>query len=115
MRTNKGFTLVELLVVLAILGILMGVAVPSYSSYLERAKQTKVKLDIAVLEQALELFHLDTGRYPSPSEGLNALVHSSNNPQWMGPYLKQMPLDPSGQAYRYQVADNRPQITSSLS
>jgi general secretion pathway protein G len=115
MRHQKGFTLVELMVVLAIIGVLAGIAVPSYNSYLNKAKQTKIKLDIAVLEQAVELYQMDTGKYPSTSEGLQALMQpSANDPLWMGPYLKQMPLDPAGHPYKYQLADNRPQIISSF-
>ncbi len=98
-----GFTLVELLVVLAILGLLAGLVGPRVLSQLEGAKSKTAAVQIKDLEQAAELFKLDVGRYPTRDEGLEALV---TNPSaisgWNGSYLRRgLPNDPWGNPYRY--------------
>lgn len=101
-----GFTLVELLVVLVILSLIMGLVGPRVLSYLSDARAKSARLQIESLQSALDLFYLDTGRYPSTSEGLQALVtRASNVDRWNGPYLNQtsVPLDPWGNPYEYRA------------
>jgi general secretion pathway protein G len=103
---TAGFTLVELLVVLAILGLLMGLVMPPIIHHFERAKAQVAHLEIENLESALDLFRLDVGRYPSQREGLVALVEKpASLDRWQGPYLKQryLPNDPWGHPYRYRI------------
>lgn len=101
-RRSIGFTLVELLVVLAILGLLAGLVGPRVLSQLDGAKSKTALVQIKDLEQAAELYKLDVGRFPSGSEGLDALVTNPNVPGWNGPYLRRgLPNDPWGNPYRY--------------
>ena len=98
-RTRKhtgGFTLMELLVVLAILGLLMSLVGPQVLNQLGGAKTKTAGIQIKDLEQALEMYKLDVGRFPSTSEGLEALVKKPGNATgWNGPYLKSdVPQDP---------------------
>lgn len=105
-RLERGFTLVELLVVLAILALLVAITTPQVLKYLARAKVDTARIEIKNLSTALDLFLIDVGRYPTQQEGLEALV---TNPgaleRWHGPYLKatSVPLDPWGRAYQYRV------------
>lgn len=101
-----GFTLVELLVVLVILGLVMGLAGPRVLGYLSSSRERTAKLQIESFSSALDLFYLDNGRYPSASEGLQALVQRPASAEsWSGPYLKQgvVPPDPWGRPYEYRV------------
>lgn len=85
----RGFTLIELLVVLVILGLLAGLVGPQVMKYLGESKTKTARLQIADLAAAMDLFHLDVGRYPVASEGLAALVDKPGNlSTWNGPYLK---------------------------
>ncbi len=105
-KTFYGFTLVELLVVLAILGLLVGLVGPQVMKHFAGAKSDTAKLQIEDLGAALDLFYLDNGRYPSSSEGLGALVTAPTElPNWNGPYLKKssVPKDPWGNDYHYQI------------
>ncbi len=100
-----GFTLVELLVVLVILSLIMGLVGPRVLSYLSDARGKSARLQIEAIQSALDLFYLDTGRYPTTSEGLQALVvRVPNADRWNGPYLNQtsVPLDPWGNPYDYR-------------
>jgi general secretion pathway protein G len=100
-----GFTLVELLVVLAILTLLAGLVGPRVLGQLGGAKSKTAAVQIADLDKALELFKLDVGRFPSTEEGLDALIKRppSVASGWAGPYLKgSLPTDPWGRAYKYQ-------------
>ena len=99
-----GFTLVELLVVLAILALLAGIVGPKVLGQLGGAKAKTAAVQIADLEKTLELFKLDVGRYPTADEGLNALVAKPPNAAaWTGPYLKGgVPLDPWSHPYVYK-------------
>ena len=101
-----GFTLVELLVVLVILGLVMGLVGPRVLGYLSSSRERAAKLQIEAFSSALDLFYLDTGRYPTTSEGLGALVKRPASVEgWGGPYLKQnaVPNDPWGRPYEYRV------------
>jgi general secretion pathway protein G len=101
-----GFTLVEMLVVIAIIGLVMGLVGPRVLSYLGEAKVKAAKIQIESFSSSLDLFYMDVGRYPSASEGLTALVERpADAPVWNGPYLKNaaVPADPWGHAYLYRV------------
>ncbi len=101
-----GFTLVELLVVLVILSLVMGLVGPRVLSYLTDARVRSARLQIDSLAAALDLFYLDTGRYPSEQEGLKALIaRTPSVDNWNGPYLQQseLPEDPWGNPYEYRV------------
>lgn len=104
-RRMRGFTLIELLVVLVILGLLAALAGPKVIGYLGGAKSDTAKLQIEELGSALDLYHLEVGRYPSSQEGLQALVQAPGDvDKWKGPYLKkkEVPKDPWGNDYRYE-------------
>lgn len=96
---ENGFTLVELLVVLAIIGLLSTVVVLNVLPMQSRAQVQKAQADIALIEQALEFYRIEAGRYPSPEEGLNILT--ANGPT--GAKLKKLPNDPWGTPYGYAV------------
>ncbi len=98
--------MIELLVVLAILGLLIGLVTPQVMKYLGRAKTDTARVDIQNIESALDLFRLDMARYPTEQEGLDALVNKpAGLEQWQGPYIKQRvsPIDPWGHPYHYKV------------
>ena len=100
-----GFTLVELLVVLAILGLLAGLVGPQVMKFLAGSKTKTAALQIHDLGATLDLYHLEIGNYPSTDEGLEALVRQPGNaPDWNGPYLKksEVPKDPWGNEYHYR-------------
>ena len=103
-RRSRGFTLVELLVVLAILTLLVGLVGPRILGQLGGAKSKTAAVQIADIEKALELFKLDVGRFPSSQEGLDALMtRPAAASGWNGPYLKggAVPVDPWGNKYQY--------------
>jgi general secretion pathway protein G len=105
-RRGAGFTLVELLVVLAILGLLAGLVGPQVMKFLGSSKTKTAGLQIEDLGATLDLYRLEVGRYPSTSEGLSALVSDPGNaPNWNGPYLKksEVPKDPWGNDYQYRA------------
>lgn len=104
-RGERGFTLVEILVVITIIGLIMGLVGPRVLVYLGESKAKAAKIQIESFGSALDLYYLDNGRYPTSSEGLAALVQRSTNSRtWNGPYLKgsAVPTDPWGQAYVYR-------------
>src|SRR4051812_6868396 len=105
-RSERGFTLVELLVVITIIALIMGIVGPRVLNYLTESKAKAAKIQIESFASALDLFFLDTGRYPNTSEGLTALVRRPGNTlPWNGPYLKGavVPNDPWGNAYVYRM------------
>jgi len=98
-KPQQGFTLIELLVVLVILGLLASIAGPKVMNYLGGAKSDSAKLQVEEFGASLDLFKLETGRYPTSQEGLQALVQApSGLTGWNGPYLKKkaVPKDPLG-------------------
>lgn len=107
---EAGFTLVELLVVLTIISLILGLVGPRVLNYLGESRVKTAKLQIESLGSALDLFYLDAGRYPTTSEGLNALAQKPTGiPVWNGPYLKggKVPVDPWGNAYQYRSPAER--------
>jgi general secretion pathway protein G len=104
-RLEKGFTLLELLVVIVIIGLLAGYVAPRYFSQVGKSEIQVTKAQIDSIEKALDQFRLDLRRYPSAEEGLEALVARPGKLSgWSGPYLKKaVPTDPWGRAYVYRV------------
>ena len=100
-----GFTLLELLVVVAIIGLLVGYVAPRYFGQVGKAETATARAQIDALEKALDQYRLDTGHYPTTEVGLNALVAKpASEPKWNGPYLKKaVPLDPWSNAYVYKL------------
>jgi general secretion pathway protein G len=104
-HASAGFTLVEMLVVLTIIGLIMGLIGPRVLGYLSESKVKTAKLQIESFSSALDLFYIDTGRYPTSSEGLESLaVRPSGVDVWNGPYVKgaRIPTDPWGHPYQYR-------------
>jgi len=102
--TRAAFTLMEVLLVLAILGVIAAMVVPQFIGRQEQASIDATAVSIKGIEQALKLYQLDHGgTYPSSSEGLQVLVTSpSNDPKWKGPYLEELPKDAWGKPFQYQ-------------
>ncbi|NWG13156.1 MAG: type II secretion system major pseudopilin GspG [Acidobacteria bacterium] len=104
-RSERGFSLIELIVVLVILGLLAAVVGPRIFDKLAQSKQQIAKIQIKELEGALSLFSFDVGRFPTTSEGLEALIRNPGNLEaWKGPYLNknELPLDPWRKPYVYR-------------
>lgn len=102
--TVRGFTLLELLVVMVIIGLLAAYVGPKYFSQVGKSEIRMAQAQIDALEKALHQYRLDVGSYPTTEQGLAALVTSPNNePRWYGPYLsKKPPADPWGRPYVYK-------------
>ena len=111
MRQNKafqedgGFTLLELLVVMVIIGLLAGYVGPKYFGQIGKSETKVARAQLDALEKALDQYRLDTGHYPAPESGLAALVDKPpNETKWDGPYLKKIvPMDPWGRPYIYKL------------
>jgi general secretion pathway protein G len=108
MRTHKGFTLIEIMLVVIIIGVLVAMVVPNIAGRSEQARKTAAKTDIeSNLSNALDLYQLDNGHYPTTEQGLSALIQEpTQSPvptKWSGPYLKKkkLPKDPWGRDYVY--------------
>ena len=105
-RPARGFTLIEILVVVTILGILAALVVPQLMSYPDEARVTRANGDLQALRTALDLYRMDNFSYPSTEQGLRALVERPSGrpeaPNWRsGGYLKDLPKDPWGSDYVY--------------
>ena len=102
-RRSSGFTLLELLVVMVIIGLLAAYVGPKYFSQIGKSEVKTTRAQIVGFEKALQQFRLDVGRYPTTEEGLQALMAKpANLNKWAGPYLeKGVPMDPWGHAYVY--------------
>ncbi len=101
---HAGFTLLELLVVMVIIGLLVGYVGPKYFAQVGKSEIKTTRAQIDALEKALDQYRLDTGHYPTTEQGLAALfAKPSNETRWDGPYLKKaVPLDPWGKPYQYK-------------
>ena len=104
LRRAAGFTLIELMVVLVIIGVLAALIVPNVLDRTDDARATAARTDIGNLMQALKLYKLDNQRYPTAEQGLQALIARPSAPPVPGnwrPYLEKLPNDPWGQPYQY--------------
>jgi general secretion pathway protein G len=101
---SKGFTLLELLVVMVIIGLLAGFVGPRYFSQIGKSEVKAALAQVDALGKALDYYRLDTGHYPGMEEGLLVLVRRpANEPRWDGPYLsKEVPSDPWGNPYQFK-------------
>lgn len=111
-RRRSGFTLLELVVVIIVLGLLAGIVAPQIIGRLSEAKSTTARTQIELLSVALDGYRLDTGAYPTTEQGLAALrdkpTRAPAPANWRGPYLrKAVPLDPWGRAYIYRAPGER--------
>ena len=103
--SSTGFTLLELLVVMVIIGLLAGYVGPKYFGQIGKSETKVARAQLDALEKALDQYRLDTGHYPAPESGLAALIQKPpNEAKWDGPYLKKIvPMDPWGRPYIYKV------------
>jgi len=109
--SRRGFTLLELLVVLVIIGLLAGFVAPHFFGQIGKSEQKVVVAQLDAFEKALDQYRLDVGRYPSTEQGLQALIAApGDEAKWAGPYLRKgVPLDPWGRPYVYRSpADKAP-------
>jgi general secretion pathway protein G len=109
-RVARGFTLIELMVVIAIIGLLATIVIPNVRNALDKGKRVTAQANISQIKNALDRYYLDASAYPTTDQGLNALVAApsgGNVPHdWQGPYLDKIPLDPWGNAFLYQSDGN---------
>jgi general secretion pathway protein G len=109
-RARGGFTLIEVLLVVAILGILATVVVVNFGGKQEKAMVRACRASIAAICTAVDMYEVDTGRYPS---GLQPLVQSDGSPNWNGPYLRGgIPVDPWGQQFQYSLSESSYKVVS---
>ncbi len=100
---QRGFTLIEIMVVVAVIALLGAMIGPTLFRKVQQAEETRVAQDIRAIESALKFYRLDNYRYPNQNEGLNALIEApaGSAERWNGPYLDSMPMDPWGKGYLY--------------
>ncbi|MDD5392215.1 MAG: type II secretion system major pseudopilin GspG [Thiothrix sp.] len=116
---QRGFTLIELMIVLVILGLIMGIVGPQAMKYLGKGKTQSTKVQIENLSAALDMYRLEVGNYPTSADGLKALVAAPSNARgWNGPYLKkgEVPKDAWNNDYQYKRpgSNNHPYDLSSF-
>src|SRR6516165_10258576 len=113
---QAGFTLIELMVVILIIGLLATIVVQNLRSATDKAKRVKAQADISQLKSALDRYYLDAGSYPTSDQGLPALIaapSSGNDPKnWGGPYIERIPLDPWSHPYFDQSDGNESLLKS---
>lgn len=99
-----GFTLLELLVVVLIIGLLTAIVAPRFLGQVSKSEVTAARAQLDALDKALQSYRIDTGRFPTTAQGLRALVTAApEEPRWRGPYLQgEVPLDPWGSPYQYR-------------
>ncbi|MEN8142266.1 MAG: type II secretion system major pseudopilin GspG [Thermodesulfobacteriota bacterium] len=104
LRDNRGFTIMEIMIVIIIIGLMATFAAPQFIKQLGKAERNTAKAQVEMLMTALDAYRLDVGSYPSQQEGLEALVANPGSDGWLGPYLKKtkIPDDPWGHPYLYQ-------------
>lgn len=111
-RRPHGFTLLELLVVIVIIGLLAGLVVPRYFDTVGKSKAKVARAQMDALEKALDQYRLEVGAFPTAEQGLDALMAApAGVAKWQGPYLKKaVPLDPWGHPYLYKLSESRKEI-----
>ena len=111
MKRNRarGFTLVELLVVVLIVGLLVGIVGPRFFGQVSKSEITAARAQMDAFDKAIQAYRMDVGRYPSAAQGLNVLVNKPlDEPRWRGPYLQgDVPPDPWGGSYQYRVPGSK--------
>lgn len=100
----KGFTLLELLVVILIIGLLTGIVAPRFLGQINRSEATAATAQLDAFDKALQAYRIDIGRFPNTGQGLKALTtQPADEPRWRGPYLQaEAPMDPWGSHYQYR-------------
>ncbi len=109
---SGGFTLLELLVVIVIIGLLAGLVAPRYFDTVAKSKAKVARAQMDALEKALDQYRLEVGTLPTSDQGLQALMtQPAGVPKWQGPYLKKaVPLDPWGHAYLYKLSESQREV-----